>query len=304
MRLGGRESEKLDRLDRLEFFFPEEQRIDLTNPDSELCLLEVQGSDNSRGMWPAFTLAPLSAPGSYERPFHIFFGRVVGSNQRWWWRYRLGTRRILGPTTLDNDLGFLMMNAGQVRRSSVVVDPFCGTGGVLLCAAHLGAECFGGDIDRRVLMGWGVSQRNKQDRDQAKVPTDVFQNFVHYGLPKPDVVACDNSQPAWRNRGPWIDAVVTDPPYGIRARAVKSSGDELRRYGDDQIRADLLAFAATGLVDGGRLSFLLPVPLPVDEAAVRRSLEHPALELLALELQVVQLKVGRFLVVMRRSPRP
>jgi hypothetical protein len=69
----------------------------------------------------------------------------------------------------------------------------------------------------------------------------VFSNFPHYGLsPGLDVVRMDITSPAWRGttasearseaRGEahgWLDAVITDPPYGVRAgarRAVTSGG--------------------------------------------------------------------------------
>lgn len=39
----------------------------------------------------------------------------------------------------------------QVRRSSIVYDPFVGTGSILVAAAHLGAITLGADIDIRVL---------------------------------------------------------------------------------------------------------------------------------------------------------
>ena len=40
-----------------------------------------------------------------------------------------------------------MANLGAVGRYSLVVDPFAGTGGILLAAAHNGASCFGVEID-------------------------------------------------------------------------------------------------------------------------------------------------------------
>ena len=39
----------------------------------------------------------------------------------------------------------------QVRRGRLVYDPFVGTGGVLLAAAHHGAATLGSDIDMRVI---------------------------------------------------------------------------------------------------------------------------------------------------------
>jgi len=39
----------------------------------------------------------------------------------------------------------------QVRRGGLVLDPFVGTGSILIPAAHLGAHTIGADIDARVI---------------------------------------------------------------------------------------------------------------------------------------------------------
>lgn len=45
----------------------------------------------------------------------------------------------------------------QVARGSLVLDPFVGTGSILVPAAHLGAHTLGADIDVRVIkMGEGL----------------------------------------------------------------------------------------------------------------------------------------------------
>jgi tRNA G10 N-methylase Trm11 len=45
---------------------------------------------------------------------------------------------------------------------------------------------------------------------------DLWVNFKHYGLPKPDIVCGCNSQPVF-TREAVFDAMVCDPPYGVRA---------------------------------------------------------------------------------------
>ena len=43
-----------------------------------------------------------------------------------------------------------------------MLDPFAGTGSILIAAAHLGGICYGTDIDYRVIRGKGVGRKNKQ----------------------------------------------------------------------------------------------------------------------------------------------
>ena len=75
----------------------------------------------------------------------------------------------------------------------------------------------------------------------------------------------------------WLDAIVTDPPYGIRAKSkkvgVKKEEDkkevtdrenyitQTNEYAGDQILVDLIKFAEDNLVDHGKLVFLLPIDL-------------------------------------------
>jgi tRNA (guanine10-N2)-methyltransferase len=58
-----------------------------------------------------------------------------------------------------------MANMAQVAPGRVVLDPFVGTGSILVAAAHFGGFCFGTDIDIRVLHGIGKGGKN------------VFSNF-------------------------------------------------------------------------------------------------------------------------------
>ena len=60
----------------------------------------------------------------------------------------------------------------------VVWDPFCGTGSILVSAAHFGAMTLGTDIDIRVIK-FGKVDKKTNER------VDVWSNFSDYGLPAP-----------------------------------------------------------------------------------------------------------------------
>lgn len=128
------------------------------------------------------------------------------------------------------------------------------------------------------------------DQPETGEERDIFTNFVHYGLPNPEVVICDNSVRPWRIPGAgWVDCIVTDPPYGVRAASKKQGrkGDPVDildgstfiaskvRYGEDELNQDLMQLAADALVDHGRFVFLLPVDLAdflgIDRAEVERN---------------------------------
>jgi len=75
-------------------------------------------------------------------------------------KYKLNERIYVGPTSADPYLAFLMANQGKVSEHDMVIDLFCGTGGLLVPCGLLDAMCFGSDIDSRVLHGLGVGRIN------------------------------------------------------------------------------------------------------------------------------------------------
>jgi tRNA (guanine10-N2)-methyltransferase len=54
---------------------------------------------------------------------------------------------------MDPLLSLLMANLGRVEENSLVIDPFVGTGSLLVAAALMGGFVFGTDIDFLMLHG-------------------------------------------------------------------------------------------------------------------------------------------------------
>ncbi len=166
--------------------------------------------------------------------------------------FSLGKRPFLGTTSMtavSAHLASVAANAGIGRR---VLDPFCGTGSLILSSAYLGAEVVGSDIDATCI-GLGhddddVSKfKNQNFRrygamegfDQSNKST--IDNFVHYGLADQVglLAGCDvqswlsaflnpnvpQLRPVYGGEGPLalplapFDAICCDPPYSRRERA-------------------------------------------------------------------------------------
>lgn len=53
-------------------------------------------------------------------------------------RYSLKNRIYLGPTSTDHELAFLMVNQALVTKGDFVLDPFVGSGSILVAASHFG----------------------------------------------------------------------------------------------------------------------------------------------------------------------
>ena len=237
----------------------------------------------------------------------------------------LKQRNYLGPTSMDVQLSFVMAHQGLVQSGSVVMDPFVGTGSLLVaCAARGAALTIGTDIDVRVLKG--------MNRIARETNSNIFTNFQQYALPPPCILRADNSKRGnvFRSaaggtsssgtntkRLPFLDAIVCDPPYGVRAGAKKCgtlkkrkqpnvdleyNGREhvtmTQKYETEDVMLDLLDMASSMLVMGGRLVYLLPClsdfnseeELPI----------HPCLKLIANSEQMLSKFWSRRLVTMEK----
>jgi tRNA (guanine10-N2)-dimethyltransferase len=102
-------------------------------------------------------------------------------------------RPYFSPISLHPRLARALVNLSGVRRGELVLDPFCGTGGILIEAAILGAKTLGSDLSPKMIDG-------------------CAQNMEHFGL-KPDRLLTLDIGSVHDAFGE-VDAVVTDPPYG------------------------------------------------------------------------------------------
>jgi len=197
---------------------------------------------------------------------------------------------------MDAELSFVMCNMACLQRNNVVMDPFLGTGSIVIAASVCGAHVIGGDIDRKTLAGWNTPGFN------------VFSNFVQYNLQLPlAIVTADNNRSPWRTQE-WIDCIITDPPYGIR-ESVRYTVKEDVESGEHPQRGTtvrvglvdtldgLIDFAAAHLVEFGRLVYWLPCTpdFRADELPT-----HPRLRVLAYGAQPLSMRLHRRLIVMEK----
>ena len=115
-----------------------------------------------------------------------------------------------------------MCNQGMVGPGSLVLDPFVGTGGLLIPPASQGSTVFGSDLDMRVLNGYAVGRINKKspyysvDKELETFVPKIYLSFDQYGLPRPNILRMDSTKGGFAKHVKF-DAIITDPPYGIRA---------------------------------------------------------------------------------------
>lgn len=143
-------------------------------------------------------------PEKVATPTRIFFGRRVGGGSRALVeRYDLKKRHYIGTTSMDAELALVTANMALVAPGKVAFDPFVGTGSFVVSCAHFGGLCLGSDIDGRQIRG--------------KNGRSVLSNFQQYGLVENylDGFVSDLTNTPIRQT-PFIDAIVCDPPYGVR----------------------------------------------------------------------------------------
>lgn len=139
--------------------------VDLDDPDMELCLLVDDQA------YLCSTIASVDR-GRYERrkPHHRPFSH---------------------PISLHPRIARALVNLSRVVPGGTLLDPFCGTGGILIEAGLVGAHVVGIDIKQKTIEG-------------------CRENLEHYGLTGYTLHHADATTLDLGS----VDAIVTDLPYG------------------------------------------------------------------------------------------
>ncbi|KAK6059069.1 hypothetical protein COOONC_03301 [Cooperia oncophora] len=102
-----------------------------------------------------YILEEFSDPCASE-PQRLFFCRLIGDGQsKLKSLYDIKTRQYIGNTTMDPELAFIQGNITSIRPNDLVLDPFMGTGGLLLPAAEFGAYTIGTEINYQIAKAIG-----------------------------------------------------------------------------------------------------------------------------------------------------
>lgn len=185
--------------------------VDLTNPDEEVRLIEGEQ--------------------------HYLGRRLAAIDRRAFEKRKVTERSFFFPISLHPRLARVLVNLSRVPDGGTLLDPFCGTGGILLEAGLVGARLVGGDVREDMVAG----------------SRGVMSQF---GLAA-DLHAGDVAEITRRFEG--VDAVAMDPPYG---RATTTRGEAL-----PSLYRRAIESAAKAVKPGGYIAAILPdsVTLPAVE---------------------------------------
>ena len=142
---------------------PPGSRVDLRRPTVKLWLWDNSyAAANGPVTWAGPTAVPpcgwregrqsAGLPCRYTCGREVFDNRKVASKVVAQFSLQNG-RRYLGPTSMDAAIAFIMANVANARPGCLVLDPFVGSGSILVACAKLGARCMGADICGHILAG-------------------------------------------------------------------------------------------------------------------------------------------------------
>jgi tRNA (guanine10-N2)-methyltransferase len=122
--------------------------------------LDLRGPVSMKAASRVFYFVESFAGPNDLEPSLAFFGPLVAESRREdISAYDLRRRKMIGNTSMDPELSFIMASMARAAPGTLILDPFVGTGSLLYAAAHFGAAVVGCDINKVVLHGIGKTSR-------------------------------------------------------------------------------------------------------------------------------------------------
>ncbi len=158
-------------------------------------------------------------------------------------------RPFFKPVSLHPKFARALVNLSRVHEGQELLDPFCGTGGILIEAGLVGARPIGIDA-------------------QAEEVEGAMRNLEHFGV-LGGAIHHGKAKDALSLVGHPVPAVATDPPYGRSATTLREGARGVLEQSADGM--------AEALQPGGRLAVCLPDESmgEIFEGALKRELCVP-----------------------------
>ncbi len=114
-------------------------------------------------------------------------------------------RPFFYPGSMNPKLARCMVNLSRIKPGELLLDPFCGTGGILIEAGLIGCKVVGSDIYWKMQNGTAI-------------------NLDYYGIEDYRTFHLDVRELKMYEK---VASVVTDPPYGISTSTGDVDGEEI-----------------------------------------------------------------------------
>ena len=114
-------------------------------------------------------------------------------------------RPFFYPGSMSPKLARCMVNLSRVKKGDLLLDPFCGTGGILIEAGLIGCKVVGSDIYWKMKNGTAINLEFCGIKDYKTFNLDVRELKMYEK----------------------VASVVTDPPYRISTSTGDIDGDDI-----------------------------------------------------------------------------
>ena len=114
-------------------------------------------------------------------------------------------RPFFFPGSMSPKLARCMVNLSRVKAGQLVLDPFCGTGGILIEAGLIGCKVVGSDVNWKMKNGTAINLEYCGIKDYRTFHLDVRELKMYEK----------------------VAGVVTDPPYGISTSTGDIDGEDI-----------------------------------------------------------------------------
>lgn len=141
---------------------------------------------------------------AFENNFYVAIERIK-LNKKHFEDSKPHKRPFFYPGSMNPKLARCMVNLSRIREGQLLLDPFCGTGGILIEAGLIGCNVVGSDVYWKMKNGTAI-------------------NLDYYGITDYRTFNVDVRELKMYEK---VASVVTDPPYGISTSTGDVDGEEI-----------------------------------------------------------------------------
>ncbi|MFX1533034.1 MAG: DNA methyltransferase [Promethearchaeota archaeon] len=173
-------------------------------------------------------------------PKRIYYGKILFNIERKKIQKRTPSKRaFFHPASMNPFILRGMINLSNVKEGDTVFDPFVGAGGVPIEALDMNIKALGGEIKPKMLYGTRLNVEHFFGKKSMRNVERIYMDAMAIPL-----------------RNDTIQAIVTDPPYGINASL---GGKEIEKLLEKTIEECYRI-----LKKKGRLTLCAPSEVPLE----------------------------------------
>ncbi|MFA5888052.1 MAG: DNA methyltransferase [Candidatus Nanoarchaeia archaeon] len=187
----------------------------------------------------------------------VFCGLRIYENKEKFDARKAHKRPGFSPISLHPKLARALVNMTRINKGETLLDPFCGTGGILLEAGLMKIKCIGSDIAEDML-------------EKAEINLKSFK-IKNYKLMKADAKKIKLK----------CNAIATDPPYG--------KASSLRKQNMKKLYSDFLSNAYKILSKKSRVAIIFPNRLSIkSKFKILRKIDVPIHKSLTRTINILE----------------